>query len=131
MTRMMMAAVAAALLTTPVLAQSTTPIDVKTIDAKELKDYLGKWVVTDVDHKKKCKFSLSTDEVIGGMAIAVDKKCAKVFPAMGNVMSWRLYEGWEIAFADAERHEVIRFYTPDNEYISYQEVDGMFTILKK
>ena len=118
-------------LTQGAFAQSTTPLDIKSIDAKELKSYLGDWIVQDESGKKKCKVTLSTDEVIGGMKIDVAKNCAKTFPAMGDVAAWRLYEGWEIAFADATRHEVVRFYTPDNEYISYKEVDGMFTIIKK
>jgi len=112
-------------------AQSTTPLDIKSIDASELKSYLGVWVVQNESGKRKCKVTLSTDEVIGGMKIDVAKNCAKTFPVMGDVAAWRLYEGWEIAFADATRHEVVRFYTPDNEYISYKEVDGIFTIVKK
>jgi hypothetical protein len=112
-------------------AQSTTPLDIKSIDPAELKSYLGVWSVQDESGKKKCKVTLATDEVIGGMKIDVAKGCAKTFPVMGDVAAWRLYEGWEIAFADATRHEVLRFYTPDNDYISYKKVDGIFTIVKK
>ncbi len=122
---------ALAALAHPVFAQSTTPLNIKSIDPAELKSYLGVWSVQDESGKKKCKVMLSTDEVIGGMKIDVAKNCAKTFPAMADVAAWRLYEGWEIAFADATRHEVVRFYTPDNDYISYKAVDGMFTIVKK
>ena len=50
---------------------------------------------------------------------------------MGEVTSWRLNEGWTIVLADATRKSLIRFYTPDAEYISDKEINGIFTITKK
>ena len=32
---------------------------------------------------------------------------------------------------DATRKTLLRFYTPDNDYISDKETDGIFTIAKK
>ena len=116
---------------TPGMAQTSTPLDMSQMDAKEVQTYLGTWIVKDESGKKKCTVNLTLDKVIGGMKIDVSKKCAKLFPLMGEVMAWRVYEGFEIAFADATRKELIRFYTPDNDYISYKAVDGIFGLDKK
>ena len=112
-------------------AQSDTPMDMKTVDQKEFKTFLGLYVISDQSGKKKCRVRLKPDETIGGMAIDINKKCAKTFPVMGEVTSWRLNEGWTIVLADATRKSLIRFYTPDAEYISDKEIDGIFTIVKK
>ena len=119
------------LLTSLAHAQSDTPMDMKAIDQKEFKAFLGLYIISDESGKKKCRVRLKSDETIGGMAIDINKKCAKVFPVMGDVTSWRLNEGWTIVLADATRKSLIRFYTPDAEYISDKEINGIFTITKK
>ena len=125
------AAFALALFSTAVYAQSTTPLDLSTMDQTEVKAFLGSWEIQSENGKKKCRVKLSREETIGGMVIDVAKGCTKTFPIMADVASWRIYEGWEIVLADATRHELIRFYTPDNDYISDKQTDGIFTIIKK
>ena len=112
-------------------AQSDTPMDMKSIDQKEFKAFLGPWEIRNEKGNKKCRVKLKSDDVIGGMGIDVAKSCGKTFPLMNEVFSWRLNEGWEIVLVDATRKTLIRFYTPDNEYISDKEIDGIFTIVKK
>ena len=112
-------------------AQSDTPMDMTSIDQNEFKDFLGLYVISDQSGKKQCRVRLKSDETIGGMAIDINKKCSKVFPVMSDVSSWRLNEGWTIVLADATRKTLLRFYTPDNDYISDKEIDGIFTIKKK
>ena len=129
--KIMLAAFALLFCTTLAHAQSDTPMDMKSIDQKEFKDFLGLYVISDQSGKKKCRVRLKSDETIGGMTIDVNKNCAKVFPVMGEVNSWRLNEGWRIVLVDAARKTLLRFYTPDNDYISDKETDGIFTITKK
>ena len=47
---------------------------------------------------------------------------------MADITAWRLLQGWTIDLADAERKTRIRFTTPDDSYVAYPEVDGIFTI---
>ena len=106
-------------------------MDMKSIDPKEFKDFLGLYIISDESGKKNCRVRLKSDETIGGMAIDINKKCAKVFPVMAEVNSWRLNENWTIVLVDATRKTLLRFYTPDNTYISDKEIDGIFSITKK
>jgi len=116
------------LLATPAFAEE--PIDPATVDKAMYDDMFGTWKISNESGKKHCNVTLKRDVTIGGMEIDVSKRCIKLFPVMDNVTAWRLMEGWAIVFADAERHELIRFYTPDERYISKPETDGIFTIEK-
>ena len=69
-------------------AQSTTPLDLNTMDQKVVKDFLGAWEIQNEDGTKKCRVRLSREETIGGMVIDVAKGCNKNFPAMADVASW-------------------------------------------
>lgn len=114
--------------TTPALAQSSTPLDLNAVDPSMLEGFFGTWQVQNFDGGKTCDVKLTRDETIGGMVIEVAEGCAATFPVMGEVASWRLYENFEIVFADATRKELIRFYVPDNNYVATPEVDGIVTI---
>ena len=114
--------------TNPAFAQNTTPLDLNAVDPSLLEGFFGTWQVQNFDGMKTCDVKLLREETIGGMAIDVADGCATTFPVMGEVASWRLYEGFEIVFADAARKELIRFYTPDAAYVATPEVDGILTI---
>ncbi len=116
--------------TTPALAQSTAPLDLNAVDPSLLEGFFGTWQVQDADGGKTCDVELTREDAIGGMVIKVAEGCAAAFPVMGNVASWRLYENFEIVFADAARKELIRFYVPDNSYVATPEVDGIVTIIQ-
>lgn len=116
------------LTSTPAAAQSTSPLDLNAVDPSLLEGFFGTWQVQNFDGMKTCDVKLLRDETIGGMAIEVTEGCAETFPVMGDVASWRLYENFEIVFADAMRKELIRFYTPDAAYVATPEVDGIVTI---
>ena len=119
------------LIAAPALADENTPLDLSKFDPAEVKDFLGKYRVSDETGKRHCNVILSREETIGGMVIDVSPNCAKIFPAMADVAAWRPYDGWQIVFADATRHEMIRFTTPDNAYVAMQNVNGIFTIEKR
>ncbi len=124
-------ALALALLATAAHAEDAKPLNLNDFDPAEVKAFLGAYVIKDEMGTRTCVVKLSRKETIGGMVIKVAPGCAKTFPVMADVASWRLYEGWEIVLADATRKGLIRFYTPDNEYVSDQPVDGIATIVKK
>ena len=111
-------------------AQSTTPLDLNALDPALLEGFFGPWRVQNADGSKTCDVKLSREETIGGMVIDVAPDCAKAFPVMDEVAAWRLYENFEIVFADATRKELIRFVTPDESYVATPEVDGIATILQ-
>ncbi len=106
-------------------AEDAKPLDLATVDPAMVEGFFGKWRVGDAGGDKTCDVVLKKDAVIGGMLIEVDPKCATVFPVMGNVAAWRLYENWEVGFADATRKELIRFTAPDETYVATPEVDGI------
>lgn len=105
-------------------------MDLAAVDQEMLADFLGPWQVQNADGSRICDVSLSREEAIGGMAIEVSEDCAMAFPVMAKTASWRLLEGWTIVFADATRHELIRFTTPDEAYVAEPETDGIATIIK-
>ncbi len=109
-------------------AQEVKPLNLDELDAKELKDFLGPWIIKDERGKRQCRVVLKRETTIGGMQIDVDPKCQTVFPVMGEITAWRLMEGWEIRLADALRKTRVAFYTPDDTYVSREEVDGIFSI---
>lgn len=111
-------------------ALAQAPLDLDTVDPAMAADFLGDWTIQNADGSKACKVTLHKDQVIGGMQIDVDPHCAKVFPVMDDVASWRLLEGWEIVLVDATRKSLIRFFTPDNAYVADPETDGISTIVK-
>ena len=122
---------ALAFLTVPAAAQETKPLDLDSVDPAMAKDFLGTYEISNDNGTKHCQVVLSYNATIGGMVIDVAPDCAKKFPVMDQVASWRLYENWEIVFADATRKELIRFTTPDNAYIATPETDGLATVMKK
>lgn len=113
---------------TAALAQA--PLDLDAIDPAMAADFLGDWSIQNADGSRSCKVILHKEPVIGGLQIDVDPDCAKVFPVMNDVASWRLLEGWEIVLVDATRKSLIRFFTPDNAYVAEPGTDGIFTIVK-
>ncbi len=116
-------------LTAPALAQDDlVPMDLSQVDPAMVNDMFGPWEIADESGKKTCRVELKRDETIGGMEIAVDPACAKVFPVMDEIAAWRLMESWTIVMADATRKTRLVFYRPDERYIARDEVDGIFTI---
>jgi len=104
------------------------PIDLENVDADLVADMFGGWTIRDESGKKVCGVELLKEMGIGGRQIDVDPACAAVFPVMGDITAWRLLEGWAIDLVDAERKTRIRFSTPDERYVAFPEVDGIFTI---
>ena len=88
-------------------------------------EYAGDWQVTDAEATKTCSVTLDAEATIGGSVIVVAPDCAGMFPVMGEIAAWRLYENGDIVFADATRRERLRFYTPDDSYISVEEVEAL------
>lgn len=111
--------------------EAAEPLDLATLDQEMVRDFLGTWVIRDESGKKKCQVVLHREAVISGYRIDVDKKCLKRFPVMDDVAGWRLLEGWQIVLVDPLRKEILRFYTPDDTYISSKEIDGIFSIEKR
>ena len=91
---------------------------------------LGDWLVKDAEGARSCKVTLTENPTIGGYVIEFVPSCVRTFPVMDDVASWRLMEGNEIVFADAERQTIIRFSTPDAGYVAEPERDGIVTIIK-
>jgi hypothetical protein len=104
------------------------PMDLESVDPDLVADMFGGWTIRDESGKKACGVELLEDMGIGGMQIDVDPACEAVFPMMGDITAWRLLEGWAIDLVDAERKTRIRFSTPDERYVAFPEVDGIFTI---
>ena len=104
------------------------PIDLESVDPDLAADVFGNWTISDESGGKTCRVGLLEDTGIGGMQIDVDPACEAVFPVMGDIAAWRLLEGWAIDLVDAERGTRIRFSTPDERYVAFPEVDGIFTI---
>jgi hypothetical protein len=104
------------------------PIDLESVDPDLVADMFGGWTISDESGRKACGVELLREAGIGGMQIDVDPACGTVFPVMGDIAAWRLLEGWAIDLVDAERRTRIRFSTPDDRYIAFPEVDGIFTI---
>jgi hypothetical protein len=100
------------------------------VDPELLKAFYGPWVISNQAGDKTCKVDLKDEPTIGGSVIDVDPGCAKVFPVMDNIAAWRLMEGWGIDLVDATKKTVIRFTTPDAEYVADPEIDGIFTIVQ-
>ncbi len=94
-----------------------------------IKDYAGIWLVQDGDGKKSCPVTLGTDQTIGGYTVDVGKDCSKLFPVMDEITAWYMLDDGTIIFNDATRKERLRFYTPDDTYISAQEVDGIVRLV--
>lgn len=128
MVRLLVVAFAMLFLAGPARAQAPQPLDLDALDAQEVKEFLGPWVIKDKTGKRRCRVVLKREAMIGGMQIAVDPACKSAFPVMGDVAAWRLMEGWEIWLADAERKTRLRFFTPDTRYVAEPETDGIFTI---
>ncbi len=106
-------------------------LDTKAVDPAMMKDTYGAWEIQDAKGRKRCRVMLKPDSTIGGSQIEIAPGCAKTFPIMGEITSWRLLEGWTIDFVDALRKTRIRFSTPDNRYIAEPEADGIATIVKR
>jgi hypothetical protein len=106
-------------------AASAIAQDASPASAEMIKDYAGLWLVQDGDGAKSCPVTLGTDQTIGGYAVDVGKECPKLFPVMDEIAAWTMLEDGTIIFADATRHARLRFYTPDDSYVSVEEVDGI------
>ncbi len=104
------------------------PLDLDTVDPEFAADMFGRWTISDESGNRTCEVELFREATIGGMQIDVDPACETVFPVMADITAWRLLQGWTIDLADAERKTRIRFTTPDDSYVAYPEVDGIFTI---
>lgn len=104
------------------------PMDLESVDPDLVADMFGGWTISDESGKKVCGVELVNGVGIGGMQIDVDSACAAVFPVMAEITAWRLMEGWAMDLVDAERKTRIRFSTPDERYVAFPEVDGIFTI---
>jgi hypothetical protein len=111
-------------------ASAQALLDLDAVDPTMLSDFIVDWSIQNADGSKSCKVTLSSEVTIGGLTIDVDPACAKVFPVMQHVASWRLYEDWEIVLVDATRKALIRFTTPDNAYVAEPDTDGIETIVK-
>jgi Protease inhibitor Inh len=111
-------------------ASAQALMDLDSVDPTMLSDFMGDWSIQNADGSKNCKVTLTSEVTIGGLEIDVDPDCAKVFPVMQHVASWRLYEDWEIVLVDATRKSLIRFTTPDNAYVADPDTDGIETIVK-
>ena len=114
----------------PALAQSTTPLDLNAVDPSMLEGFFGPWQIQNADASKTCDVTLSRDETMGGLSVAFAHDCAANFPVTGDIAAWRLYEGFEIALVDSEKHERLRFVVPDNNYVAVPETDGIATIVQ-
>lgn len=105
-------------------AQEAVPATSETIA-----DYAGKWQIQDAGGAKSCDLTLTTGEAIGGYVIEIAETCGETFPVMNEIAAWRMFENGDIVFADATRKERLRFYTPDDSYISVEEVDGIVRLV--
>ena len=111
-------------------ASAQALMDLDTVDPAMLEEFLGDWSIQNANGSKTCKVTLSREVTIGGLEIDVDANCGKVFPVMKDVYAWRLYEDWQIVLVDATRRPLIRFSTPDDNYVAEPETDGITTIVK-
>ena len=104
-------------------ASAQVLMDLEAVDPAMIVDFLGDWSIQNGDGSKACKVTLSREVTIGGLAIGLDPDCAKVFPVMGEVVAWRLYEDWQIVLVDATRRSLIRFSTP-RQHLCRRPRDG-------
>lgn len=126
-------AVLAALLAGPASAgepafEPLQPLDLETVSPDLAGGMFGRWTISNESGRKSCTVELLKEAGIGGRQIDVDPGCAAVFPVMGDIAAWRLLEGWTIDLVDGGRATRIRFSTPDERYVAFPEVDGIFTI---
>ncbi|MBM3519991.1 MAG: hypothetical protein FJX63_04360 [Alphaproteobacteria bacterium] len=122
--RILLLAAAALLAAMPAQADDGTPTSPEMV-----KEFSGKWQVQDAEAARTCDVVLDGESAIGGYAIDVAADCAKAFPVMDEIAAWRLYENGEIVFADFTRKERLRFFTPDDSYVSVEEVDGIVRLI--
>lgn len=108
------------------LAQDAPPATPETI-----KDYAGQWQVQDAEATKTCNVTLASEEAIGGYVIIAAESCGGTFPVMDEIAAWRMYENGDIVFADAARKERLRFFTPDDNYISVEDIDGIVRLVPR
>lgn len=112
-------------------ADDLVPLDPATVEPGLFEGMLGRWQVADEAGERTCTLTLDREATIGGMLVEVDPACPAVFPILGEVAAWRLYEGWVVVLADATRKELIRFTTPDERYIATPVIDGLATLSKQ
>lgn len=110
--------------------QPLKPLDLKEVDPSLIGDTFGAWEIRDETGKKRCRIVLKKELAIGGYQIEIADNCKKTFPVMDEIAGWRLMESWTIDLIDATRKTRVRFYTPDDNYIAQEEVDGIFRLVK-
>jgi hypothetical protein len=109
---------------TVALAQDAPPATEDTIN-----DYAGPWQIQDAEAGRTCDISLGTTKVIGGYAVEITQSCSVTFPVMKEIAAWRMFENGDIVLADATRRERLRFFAPDDTYISVEDVDGIVRLV--
>lgn len=118
----------AALAEEPPVFEELPLLDLETVNKELTDDMFGRWTISDSTAARTCSVELGREWTIGGMQIDIGPECEAAFPVMADITAWRLLEGWAIDLANAERKTVIRFETPDDRYVAYPEIDGIFTI---
>lgn len=112
----------------PASSQDLMPLDTTQVDEGMMLGVFGPWHVRDESGEKDCPVMLGEEPAGNGRKIDVDPVCTNLFPVMGKVASWQLYESWVIDIMDAEGKTLIRFTTPDERYVAEPETDGIATI---
>lgn len=73
------------------------------------KAMLGTWEFSNADREKICAVTFRADPAAGGMRVEFERKCAALFPFIGEVVSWSLSEQDFLRLLDAKGQSVLEF----------------------
>src|SRR3954453_22747983 len=64
------------------------------------KDIVGAWEISNADRDKRCAVTFSIDPAPGGFKLEFDPACGSAFPALRDVVLWKLGPKDVVALVD-------------------------------
>lgn len=93
------------------------------------KAMLGSWVLAqDGEGSPTCTLTLQAPQVIGGFALTVPARCARVTDAAADFYAWYLNAKGDLVLADATRKPVLAFSPMDGGWATSGEGAGPFLL---
>ena len=73
------------------------------------KALIGTWEFSNADRDKICSATFKSDTTKFGFKVEFDKKCAELFPAVGDVVAWTFPDNDLLRFVDAQGKALVEF----------------------
>jgi len=73
------------------------------------KALVGAWEISNADRDKTCPVTFSLDPAPGGFKIELDASCGDAFPALKEVVAWRLAANDAVRLIDGKGAAVLEF----------------------